>query len=110
MKLTIRSLSITLILSLLLGISVFAYNRTEYKKTSKRYWMSAIGEDNNPDGSERAYASAELDMDYPGEDGKFPGHNRIDCFGKASVAARGSGGLYSIQATAYMLLNAESKT
>ena len=70
MKIIVRTLSITLILSLLLCMSVFAYNRTVYKKTSKRYWMKAIGKDKNPDGSEDAYASARLDIDYPGENGK----------------------------------------
>lgn len=50
-------------------LSVFAYNRTVYKKTSKRYYMTAIGQDNNPNGSENAYAYASLDIHYPGEDG-----------------------------------------
>lgn len=107
-------LSIILIFPLFLCLSVssaadFVGNRTEYKKTSKQYWMKAIGRDDNPNGSERTKAVAEIDMDYPGEDGKDPGHNRIDCFGKASVSAFGSGGHYSIQATAYMIINAETK-
>ena len=107
MKLIIRSLSTTLILALFLCMSVFAYNRTIYKKTSKRYYMTAIGKDKNPNGSESAYAFARLDIDYPGEDGK--NHNRIDLFGYASVWARGSGGNYSISASAYMVYNAKSK-
>ncbi len=107
MKLVFRSLSITLIFALLLCMSLFAYNRTEYKKTSKRYFMSAKGQDKNPNGSEKAYAVARLDIDYPGEDGK--NHNRIDLFGYASVWALGSGGLYKIKATAYMIENSKSK-
>ena len=45
--------------------------------------MRAIGKDKNPDGSEDAYASARLDIDYPGKNGK--NHNRLDMFGFASV-------------------------
>ncbi len=108
MKLVFRSLSITLIFALLLCMSLFAYNRTEYKKTSKRYFMSAKGQDKNPNGSEKAYAVARLDIDYPGEDGK--NHNRIDLFGYASVWALGSGGTYSISASAYMIYKPRSDT
>ena len=102
-----RILAWTLTIALLLSVSAFAYNRTEYKKTSKRYWMRAIGKDKNPNGSERAYATARLDIDYPGEDDE--NHNRIDLFGYASVWATGSGGFYRIEATAYMVHNAKSK-
>ena len=69
--------------------------------------MKAIGKDKNPDGSERAYATARLDIDYPGEGGK--NHNRLDLFAYSSVWALGSGGVYSVQATAYMIINAKSK-
>lgn len=102
-----RILACTLTIALLMSTGAFAYNRTKYKKTSKRYWMKAIGKDKNPNGSEDAYASARLDIDYPGEDGKD--HNRIDLFGYASVWAMGSGGFYRIEATAYMVHNAKSK-
>lgn len=102
-----RILACTLTIVLLLSAGAFAYNRTEYKKTSKRYWMSAIGRDKNPNGSEDAYASAELDIDYPGEDGK--NHNRMELFGYASVWALGSGGTYSISAAAYMKYKNEGK-
>lgn len=108
MKIIFRSLSIPLILSLLMCMTVYGYNRTVYKKTSKRYWMSAIGKDKNTNGSGSAYATARIDIDYPGEDGK--NHNRLELFGYASVSASGwSGGFYSIQATAYMVHNAKSK-
>ena len=97
-----RILAFTLTIALLLSAGAFAYNRTEYKKTSKRYWMKAIGQDKNshPLGSENAYADCELDIDYPGEDGKD--HNRMDLSSFASVFALGSGGTYSISAAAYM--------
>ena len=68
---------ITLILSLLLCLSVFAYNRTVYKKTSKRYYMTAIGQDKIQGGSEKAYAYARLDMDYIGEEGNDENHRQI---------------------------------
>ena len=107
MKNLTRSLFVSLILSLLLCLSVFAYNRTIYKKTSKRYYMTAIGLDKNPKGSEEAYATARLDLDYPGEDGK--NHNRMDLFSYARVSAIGSGGTYSISASAYMIYKNKSK-
>ena len=69
--------------------------------------MKSIGKDKNPNGSDSAYATARLDIDYPGEDGDD--HNRLELFGYASVYALGSGGFYSIQATAYMVHNAKSK-
>ena len=109
MKILFRSLSVILILSLLLCLSVFAYNRTVYKKTSKRYYMAAKGQDKIQGGSEKAYASARLDLDYIGEDGGDENYNRFECFSYASVGiTRGSGGTYSISAAAYMIYNSES--
>lgn len=105
----ILSIFVTVTFSLFTVLSAFAYNRTEYKKTSKRYYMTAKGDDKLPaGGSERAYAFAKLDLDYVGEDGK--NHNRMDLFGYSRVSANGSGGNYSISASAYMTYKSKSNT
>lgn len=95
--------ALTLILALLFCVSVLAYNRAEYKKTSKPFFARAIGEDRDPNGGPaHAYATCEVDFDYLTESwwNELRGTNDIYYYSYASVDATGYRGSYAISAAA----------